>query len=86
MDEKGAKKGCQCEFYNGWGAIPSADGTLHFAGFAKDGDVIWQLKPTRWGKLGPVYDIGKAKAIHREAVRADSSPAFGLMRTVTSLQ
>jgi hypothetical protein len=29
--------------------------------------VIWQLKPTRWGKFGPVYDIGKAKAIHREA-------------------
>jgi hypothetical protein len=67
IDEKGAKKGCQCEFYNGWGAIPSADGTLHFAGFAKDGDVIWQIKPTRWGKFGPVYDIGKAKAIHREA-------------------
>lgn len=67
MDEGGAKKGCQCEFRTEWGAIPASDGTLHFAGFAKDGDCIWQLKPTRWGEFGPVYDICRANAIYREA-------------------
>ena len=66
MDGGGKKVGCQCEFYNGWGAIPATDGTLHFAGFAKDGDCIWQLKPNRWTEFGPVYDIGKAKSIYRE--------------------
>jgi hypothetical protein len=66
MDPGGKKAGCQCEFYNGWGAIPAEDGTLHFAGFAKDGDCIWQLKPERWTANGPVFDIAKAKAIYRE--------------------
>ena len=70
MDVGGKKAGCQCEFYNQWGAIPAADGTLHFAGFAKDGDCIWRLKPERWSEYGPVYDIGKAKAIHREPGQA----------------
>lgn len=60
----------QCEFYNGWGAIPASDGTLHFAGFAKDGDCIWQLKCERWTKHGPVYDIRKARPVHRESGQA----------------
>ena len=67
MDAGGEKPGCQCEFYNGWGAIPAADGMLHFAGFAKDGDCVWQLKPDSWGRFGPVYDVRKARAVHREA-------------------
>ncbi len=66
MDPGGEKTGCQCEFYNAWGAVPSADGTLHFAGFAKDGDCIWRLKPDSWTKYGPVYDIGKALCVRRE--------------------
>lgn len=66
MDAGGEKAGCQCEFYNGWGAVPSADGTLHFAGFAKDGDCVWRLIPERWTEFGPVYDIRRAKTIYRE--------------------
>lgn len=66
MDAGGGKAGCQCEFYNGWGAVPSADGTLHFAGFAKDGDCVWRLKPDRWTGYGPVYDIRKAQEVYRE--------------------
>ena len=56
----------QCEFYNGWGAIPASDGTLAFAGFAKDGDCIWRLAPRRWAPSGPVFDIRDARPIHRE--------------------
>ena len=87
----------QCEFYNGWGAIPASDGTLHFAGFAKDGDCIWRLKCERWTRYGPVYDIRKARPIHREPGRgvqymgvwtddAGSVIAAGAMKNIRNLK
>lgn len=56
----------QCEFHTGWGAMPAPDGTLHFSGFAKDGDCIWRIAPERWTEFGPVYDIASARPVRRE--------------------
>ena len=64
--------GVQYEYYNGWGAQFAADGTAHWAGFARDFDVIMELKPERWTKYGPVYDINKAVALHKEPTEGGS--------------
>lgn len=66
--------GVQYEYYNGWGAQFAADGTAHFASFAKDYDMIMKVKPRGWSANGPVYDIGDATPIHREPV--EGGPAY----------
>lgn len=74
--------GVQYEFYNGWGAQFAADGTAHFASFAKDFDLVMKVKPRGWTANGPVYDINDATPIHKEPlVKAGSGAYSGVYTT-----